>query len=161
MIECEDQEKLKKESQLARRRERDRKWRKNNPEKVLAYSRKHRAANREKLNERNRAWCKANLDKMRKIKKRWRKENPEKMDAYRRKVTGLPEPTRPRPEVCEICEKPSSGNRALCLDHNHETGKFRGWLCHMCNAAIGMLGDNIAGLELAIEYLNRSSEEDE
>jgi hypothetical protein len=43
----------------------------------------------------------------------------------------------------------------LCLDHNHETGKFRGWLCDNCNTGIGKLGDTVEGLERAIAYLKR------
>ena len=35
-----------------------------------------------------------------------------------------------RPKLCEICK---ARDRKLCLDHNHETGKIRGWLCYGCN----------------------------
>ena len=38
-------------------------------------------------------------------------------------------------------------------DHNHETGKFRGWTCQECNRALGEFGDNVAILENAIAYL--------
>ncbi len=42
------------------------------------------------------------------------------------------------------------------LDHDHTTGKFRGWLCNCCNRAFGMLGDTISGLERALDYLRRN-----
>ncbi|QGT54604.1 hypothetical protein b3_0369 [Synechococcus phage B3] len=58
-------------------------------------------------------------------------------------------PPKPVPEVCQCCRKKSK----LVLDHCHETSKFRGWICHQCNMAIGNLGDNIAGLMNAVLYL--------
>jgi hypothetical protein len=68
---------------------------------------------------------------------------------------GLPRPVRARPAVCECCGKPS-GARSLAIDHCHLTGKFRGWLCARCNTSIGDLGDDIAGLQRAIAYLERA-----
>lgn len=56
--------------------------------------------------------------------------------------------------VCACCfQKP----RAFVLDHIHGTTHFRGYLCNSCNTGIGKLGDNVAGLERAIEYLKRST----
>jgi Recombination endonuclease VII/Domain of unknown function (DUF5664) len=74
---------------------------------------------------------------------------------YQRK--DLPTPTRPCPERCELCGS-LPGKRALHLDHDHKTGVFRGWLCHICNLSLGKFGDDIAGLEQAIEYLHRAQE---
>jgi len=72
-----------------------------------------------------------------------------------RAVQGLPQPTRAEPSACECCGRPPR-KHSLCVDHCHETGRFRGWLCGMCNTAIGKLGDNVAGLETAIAYLKRA-----
>jgi len=33
-------------------------------------------------------------------------------------------------------------DRKLCIDHNHDSEKPRGLLCHNCNTALGLLGDN-------------------
>jgi len=41
------------------------------------------------------------------------------------------------------------------LDHDHETGAFRGWLCRNCNSGLGFLGDNAEGLGGALMYLNQ------
>lgn len=50
---------------------------------------------------------------------------------------------------CEIC----GTKERLCYDHNHRTGKFRGTLCHNCNAGIGFLGDSLKKLKKAVLYL--------
>lgn len=44
--------------------------------------------------------------------------------------------------------------QSMALDHDHVTGKFRGWICARCNVGLGLLGDNIEGLQAAIAYLN-------
>ena len=64
---------------------------------------------------------------------------------------------RPKPINCECCGKFIPNNKP-CYDHDHETGQFRGWLCYSCNTGLGKLGDNIEGLEKAIEYLKRFNE---
>jgi hypothetical protein len=58
---------------------------------------------------------------------------------------GAPDPTRPRTESCEICGAPP-GRKALALDHDHRTGRFRGWLCLNCNHALGKIGDSLESL---------------
>jgi hypothetical protein len=61
---------------------------------------------------------------------------------------------RPMPDNCEICGKPSKNFlRDLHYDHNHKTGKFRGWLCLKCNAALGLVDERIDILEKLIVYL--------
>lgn len=67
------------------------------------------------------------------------------------------------PQACECCGRDPRaarrGNESLCLDHDHVTGRFRGWLCHNCNLGIGLLGDGELGLERALRYLRRQVEE--
>jgi len=41
------------------------------------------------------------------------------------------------------------------LDHCHETGEFRGWLCKQCNTGLGNLGDNLESLKRAVNYLSK------
>jgi hypothetical protein len=52
---------------------------------------------------------------------------------------------------CEIC----SSTKELCYDHDHKTMEFRGILCRACNRSIGQLGDSLAGLLKAVDYLKR------
>jgi len=42
------------------------------------------------------------------------------------------------------------------IDHNHQTNKVRGILCHKCNVVLGMANDNINVLYSAIKYLKES-----
>jgi hypothetical protein len=88
-----------------------------------------------------------NLDK-----KKYRKTLKGRLATY--KERGYPEPTRAMPEVCECCGK--QHKRTLCLDHCHETHKFRGWLCINCNSILGRLGDDIEGARKLVSYLERT-----
>ena len=58
---------------------------------------------------------------------------------------------------CEICGVPElECVKKLHLDHDHNTGKFKGWLCNRCNVGISMLGDSTEILEAAIDYLKNT-----
>jgi Recombination endonuclease VII len=74
------------------------------------------------------------------------------------RLKGAPSPTRARPARCENlgCMSLLPYKKALNNDHDHSTGKFRGWLCSSCNTAIGKLGDTVEGLEAAISYLKKA-----
>tara|TARA_B110000211_G_scaffold225827_1_gene278590 strand:+ start:28 stop:429 length:402 start_codon:yes stop_codon:yes gene_type:complete len=61
-----------------------------------------------------------------------------------------------KPKVCDCCGEPSE--KSLVVDHDHDTLKFRGWLCASCNLGIGHLGDNIEGVEKAIAFLRKHYE---
>jgi len=53
--------------------------------------------------------------------------------------------------LCKICRgKPKT--RSLCVDHDHNTGKVRGLLCHNCNRAISIF-DKKDLLKKALAYL--------
>ena len=85
-------------------------------------------------------------------------DNTEKERARSRKYqrSKLPAPTRPCPTACELCGGPS-GKRDFHLDHDHITGKFRGWLCGKCNTNLGKFGDDVQGLLQAVQYIQRNT----
>src|SRR6266542_47593 len=58
---------------------------------------------------------------------------------------------------CAICKTDKSNaknKKSLCLDHDHKTGKVRGFLCHSCNRGLGSFKDSSEALTEAIKYLN-------
>lgn len=60
---------------------------------------------------------------------------------------------------CAICKTHQDDlSKRLCIDHDHETGKIRGLLCHNCNTGIGNLRDSIALLTEATKYLIKHKE---
>jgi len=61
--------------------------------------------------------------------------------------------------TCAICKKGGFKMRddhytGLNLDHCHTTGNPRGLLCHNCNRALGLLQDDPAIIERALQYVN-------
>jgi len=57
--------------------------------------------------------------------------------------------------ACAICERRSKS--PLHLDHDHETGKIRGLLCHLCNLRLVNAHTTPTILRRAAEYLERSA----
>ena len=62
--------------------------------------------------------------------------------------------------LCAICSQPETvirnGKlRALCVDHDHETGKVRQLLCNFCNTIIGYCDEDIEILLKAVDYLKQ------
>jgi hypothetical protein len=52
---------------------------------------------------------------------------------------------------CAICSIPILQDAPI--DHDHETGKVRGLLCHKCNRGLGQFEDSLVLLQKAIVYL--------
>ena len=103
-------------------------------------------------------------ERHRKNKRRLYHENPRyraTQKAYRRRPEniarrlGCEVPTRRRPKRCELCRRvPAKGT--LRLDHAHESGKFRGWICGSCNLVLGGVKDSPALLRKMADYLERT-----
>lgn len=77
----------------------------------------------------------------------WRCANA--IRAIKRKVSsedyGVP------PNNCEVC-----GDKGrICWDHDHKTGKFRGWLCDKCNITLGQARDDPVLLRKLADYLEK------
>ena len=67
------------------------------------------------------------------------------------------EQKNPRPKIgdysyCLICERSIrvQKNRDVNLDHSHETGNIRGWVCNDCNTGMGKFKDSVSIIGRAI-----------
>ncbi|MDR0231728.1 MAG: endonuclease VII domain-containing protein [Dysgonamonadaceae bacterium] len=61
--------------------------------------------------------------------------------------------------ICPICKKPSIPyvTANLVIDHDHETGNAREWICDSCNTGLGRFKDNVELMQQAIKYLKKHS----
>ncbi len=106
----------------------------------------------------NRKWRKENPDKMAEYAKDWRARNPEKRRAAwvksKYKLTDEQyQEILDHDGVCDSCGK----NPATHIDHDHESGRYRGYLCRGCNWAAGHIGDDPQRLRDLADYLERTS----
>ena len=138
-------------------------WRKRNPEKVAAQTRRYNAKHPDKrkaIRERHRA---KNLDEIRekdRIAQAKRRNNPIaqkkrnehyaiRQEAKRWEIAG-----RPRADNCDIC----LSDELIVFDHCHKTNKFRGWICDRCNKMLGLVKDSQILLIKLANYLEKFNE---
>lgn len=145
------------------------KWYAAHKEQRKAYHKKRYNANKDREYERCRVWRSANAEQIKIARtlwyashkevakestKTWRANNikyaRQRATAYclRRKeeIAGSKKPVK-----CPICKQTDK----ICFDHDHVTGKFRGWLCHGCNSTLGFAGDSPKILRALALYLER------
>ncbi len=67
-----------------------------------------------------------------------------------KKFGALPEGYNNRPTKCCLC---LCEGKQIVLDHCHIKNVFRGWICTMCNKALGCIYDNVDTLQRMIVYL--------
>ncbi len=85
--------------------------------------------------------------------RKWKKPIPMKVRLEYEKNHSRPpigEPFR-----CPVCEKTiiRQFKNDVTLDHSHESGKIRGWICRQCNSSIGMMDEDISILKRAIKWI--------
>ena len=74
-----------------------------------------------------------------------------------------PKPTNDN-YACPICNRTAQDMLAAghkvrwCLDHDHTTGNFRGYICNTCNMGIANLMEDAKILQNAIDYLKADNE---
>ena len=106
-------------------------------------------------------------DKYNEMTRRWRAENREEILARERerwhsqgrrfKKYGITEADylaaiEASEGKCPICQEVLTDP---VIDHDHETGLFRGVLCRGCNASLGHFKDSLEILGNALDYLRR------
>lgn len=132
-----------------RRRDAVKEWRKKNPERVADQDRRYREKHPETSQRAAEKYRAANIEKIRErdrnARRRIRATDPEgekarmarfyaRKEAMKASIAG-----RERPPVCDICREL---NRQICFDHCHLSGSFRGWLCDRCNKTLGIVKDS-------------------
>lgn len=91
----------------------------------------------------------------------WRKRNPDRVKSIGLKSTfgitleNYSQMLTDQHGVCAICKIPPEEGVWMCVDHDHQTGKIRGLLCHSCNKMLGFAKDKEDNLESAISYLRK------
>lgn len=126
------------------------KHRKHNPEQLAAYNR------RKYLKD-------CSIDERRKRRAEqavaWRAANPvkwaEAVDRANKKrrykdIIGFKERAD---MICAACGTEQVATKSIHCDHDHKTGKFRGWICGPCNRALGLLKDDPKRIEGLLAYL--------
>ncbi len=102
-------------------------------------------------NRRTKKWTKGNPDKVRKSQKKWSLKTKYGLSwsDYQTRFDN-------QRGLCAICFDPLKGGRnAICVDHDHETGKVRDLLCSPCNAGLGQFRDSSTRMLSAVFYLDR------
>ena len=113
------------------------------------YHREWYGQNSESVKSRSKAWKRANPSKRNTNLKNWRSRRRflvalQSSRQAAKKHDGM-SCTATAEEIeaaftgkCHICGVPESEcDRRLHLDHDHDTGAFRGWLCARCNMVLG------------------------
>lgn len=142
--------------------ERERCWRKANPEKVTEYDRRkvQSAAYKARIftpeyRAKARAKAKRALQDPRlrpAILKSARKQHLKAYGLTEASYQILLDQQNGR---CAICLKLPTDNRKLSVDHDHETGKVRGLLCNPCNGSLGLFKEDLGLLMKATLYLEK------
>ncbi len=121
------------------------------------------AANRAALSAAHKAWVDKNREH---VRAHWRDRyrlHPERMSLRRRANTYGISPDEQRALLasqggaCAICrcDLAFPCSKDTHLDHDHETGEVRGFLCRDCNHLIAKAKDSPARLRAAAAYLDR------
>jgi hypothetical protein len=125
-----------------------------NPEAKKAYDKARRATNKERVDATKQVWETAN---------KARRAASNRATHLKRKYDLPPEvydySVIKQLNLCGICGDPETTERngrvkALAVDHCHDTGIVRGFLCSACNLALGKMRDNPAHLRAAADYLD-------
>lgn len=134
--------------------------RNNKPERI-AYMKAYRTANPRDRSEYKKEYDKANQAKQMEYRRNNSAENAKKSTIRRLKKYGVAENDALRlveQSTCDCCgvvavAVHSRMKRALYVDHDHATGKFRGMICCHCNCMIGYSKENAQRLRAGAAYV--------
>lgn len=132
-----------------------RKWRAGHREDSRAATKRWEVANVDYVRVKRKEYCAANRVRRTQLKREWLNRNPgyELYRKYNITWETFLELSEAQFNKCLICNKPAP----LCVDHCHKTNRIRGLLCHKCNSAVGLLGDDFSTIIRAADYIRRAS----
>ena len=119
---------------------------------IQAQRKEYRAKNKDKSKTYNKEWYDKNLkhDKKKQKEKNLKHYFNLTLDQFNDMV-------KTQDNKCKICTKELDMAKGTHVDHDHNTGKVRGVLCHPCNTKLGWYEKNSTGVE---NYLSTSTEVD-
>lgn len=146
-----------------KRREYHRAYREKNREALAVKHHARYEANKEDVKSQAKAWAEANPDRKRETRKAHYSANKDEYRERRlRAIYGIgikeyDERLAAQDGHCAICpaREPGGGRKNFHVDHNHDTGEFRGLLCSNCNTGLGQFRDNSDLLIKAAIYLRQ------
>ncbi len=121
------------------------------------YMKEYRKKNKDKLKEYDKEYKKNNKEKRKKQYAEWYEKNKEKRKEYRKEYIKTPQGTKLNrinnwkqnglicdnyfelyekyllAEYCDVCNEKFKDTTDRCMDHDHDTGLFRQFLCQSCN----------------------------
>lgn len=97
-------------------------------------------------------WVDRNEDKVKEYRQKDKWSLKKRCDRYGIEISELFNKYLEQNCKCAICST-SVDIEDTAIDHNHETGEFRGLLCKICNRGLGMFKDSPSIIMSAYEYL--------
>lgn len=152
-------QKMTEEEKRRKNAERSARWREANPERARAGVKKWVEEHPDRKAASDKAYREANVEKIAAQQKARREANPEAYTAYHKEYADSHKEIRREQHWmrkynitrqdydtmlaaqgggCATCHKKEPGGRGsyFHVDHDHQTGKVRGLLCHECNTAL-------------------------
>lgn len=105
-------------------------------------------------------WVNKSVEWRRNNREKWRTASHRRATIKRLGITGEEyDAFYPEGAKCAACGATEGQQRMgkpcrLVVDHDHQTGRVRGILCHPCNMAAGHADDNPAVLRALADYLD-------
>ncbi len=125
-----------------------------NADKLKAYEKKKYEKNKETIIARVNKWEEENKEERKEYRKNYYKENKPRISKENKKrqynLTEEQYIDLTSSGNCDIC---GLADDKMCIDHDHDNGKVRGFLCNNCNSGLGFLQDRYEVVQKAYKYL--------
>jgi hypothetical protein len=122
-----------------------RQWALDNPDKVKESHKKSYYKHRDERKEKQKVFNKRHYDAHKKelqVSALKRYHSVVKLRKYKITQQEVENILKHQNNKCAICGTDNWGYNGPAIDHNHITGKVRGFLCNKCNLALGLIKDS-------------------